>query len=123
MNRVSFDQLVRGVQPSSSELAFGGSAKKLERIVKLEKDMAVMAAELSMCKAQVQEMGRHAGNDRLTMQSKASLSDVHTLKLELTAYMDEFKQPIDELMHEVRVLKERQDLPEKKLPIRWPTRN
>ena len=126
MNRVPFDQLVRAVHPASELAGFGGSEHKLKRIEKLEKDMALMANELSLYKAQVQEMAGHLGNDGLAIQnlnvsmaSKASSKDLLQAKTEsvgrdaglkhdFAAYMEKFKQPIGQLMHDVRGLKEKQ---------------
>ena len=92
MNRVPFDKLLRGVQDSrdpSSQLGMFGSSEKLKRIEKLEASMSLMAHEMQMYRAKVDEMGGDLGNDGMAinklkadMQGKASFKDLQQAKQE-----------------------------------------
>lgn len=83
MNRVPFDKLLRGVQdsrdPSSQLGMFGSGNEKLKRIEKLETSMSLMAHEMQVYTAKVDEMGGDLGNDGMAIkQLKTDMEDKAT---------------------------------------------
>jgi hypothetical protein len=105
MNRVPFDQLLRGVQdsrdPSGNLGLFGNGSEKLKRIEKLEDKVAVIADEFNLYKGQVQEMGRNVGDDLLAirelkadMEEKVSYEGLQTVRTQTNINMSVLKHEL-----------------------------
>lgn len=89
MNRAPFDQLVlSGMRDPSKSLALFGSSEKMERIKKLETTVGLMAHELQVYNARLDEIGANQGDDLL---------DIRKLKMEMVSKQDLNKERIARL--------------------------
>lgn len=80
MNRAPFDQLVlSGMRDPSKSLALFGSSEKLDRIKKLESTVGLMAHELQVYNARLDEIGANQMEDLL---------DIRKLKMEMVSKQD-----------------------------------